>query len=136
MKASQFILVFCMGIAVGVVFLFSCGDNGPAPVHAADAGTCDCPAAEPPLAGRILNSQMQFTLLPNSPQQRHGLGCPGGPVSGTVISGGCTAMLGTNIDVILEESYPDDQGWNCIWNNTSNTEVTVKVVVRCLMPVQ
>jgi hypothetical protein len=79
---------------------------------------------------------MQFTLLPNSPQQRHGLGCPGGPVPGTIISGGCTAMLDTNIDVILEESYPDDQRWNCIWNNTSNTEVTVKVVVRCLMLVQ
>ena len=41
------------GFVAGVIFVLSCGD-GDSPDPADAAVPCDCPAAEPPLAGRIV----------------------------------------------------------------------------------
>lgn len=135
MKLSNSLFMLCVGAVIGVVLVLSCGDNSPSTVHAADAGACNCPAAEPPLTGRIVEMDMPFTVPANSTQSM-GVSCPFTSDTWIVLNGGCSANIGSTPNIILEQSYPGSNGWICSWSNPSNVDIPVHAIVHCLKAAQ
>lgn len=122
------------GMLAGVVLVLSCGDDSP---NRADAASCDCPASEPPISGRIMNVDATQVIAPNS-RSGQGAACPQGAV---LLSGSCTTEAANPVrDVTLEQSgfYEADtaNGWNCWFKNNENMPVTIKATARCLVPAQ
>jgi hypothetical protein len=117
------------GMAAGAMLVISCSDDSPG---SADAATCDCAPAEPPIAGRIhivTNTQI-------APPNQVGLQsnrCPDGSV---LLGGGCGTEDGQPADIVLSQSRPSTSGdgWACYFQNQSATPITIKVEARCLVP--
>jgi hypothetical protein len=129
------IFTLIIGAVVGIVLVLSCSDNSPRRVDAADAATCTCPAAEAPIANRIVEKVSLYTIPANSAQQLQGVACPFTGVPAIVLTGGCAAANSGNApNIILEQSVPDGNGWDCSWRNPSNADIQVRAVVHCLMP--
>jgi hypothetical protein len=112
----------------------SFGNSGPHAADAADAATCNCPAAEPPIADRIVEAVAKGTIPANSMHNGVGAACPSSALTPVVINGSCVAgsPIGRYLALETSESGPND--WDCIWTNTSNADITVTVKVHCLMP--
>lgn len=130
MHLSSKLVILIAGMLAGIVFVLSCGDDSPG--HA-DAATCDCPAAEPPIADRIMIANNTRVIAANS-RGGEGAACPAGAV---MLSGSCTTeTINPLRDVTLEQSgfYTNENGWQCLFKNNENTPVTIKVSVRCLVP--
>ena len=130
MNFFRSIIPCCVGVAFGVVLVLSCSDD--APTHA-DAATCDCAAAEPPLVGRIVTVRQNATAAANQ-----GVGpyaaCPSGS---EVLGGGCFIVGSRVRDVVLKQSTFDAapaNGWVCDYQNNEAAAVEVGAVVRCLTP--
>ena len=118
------------GLSAGVISVVACSDDSPG--HA-DAATCDCPAAEPPLAGRIQRFTDTATLPANGDDQVNAA-CPDGAL---IIGGGCaTTPESTVRNVILQFSHQDDTGrvWVCRFHNNLATPVDIRASVYCLVP--
>jgi hypothetical protein len=127
MKSHSIVLVIA-GVAAGIALTLACSDSP----HGADAATCECPAAELPLAGRIVNVESPATLAPNSDGGAGAL-CPDGAIR---LTGSCTAG-GSVPNIVLQQSgydIPADQNWTCNWHNNLGISVAVKAVVTCLKP--
>lgn len=129
MRIISSVILLLSGMLAGIVLVISCGDDSPK----ADAATCDCAAAEPPIAGRLMRFSNTRTIGPNS-VSAEGAGCPQG---GLLISGSCTNDTSSGPDLTLQQSgFYDNvgQGWNCVFKNNSAAPVTIKVTAICLMP--
>ena len=127
---KNFALVLA-GVAGATAFILACSDDSPGD---ADAAVCDCPAAEPPLAGRITRVEKQFT----GAQAFYGplAACPD---NSTLLGGGCYAAGVGEVSVTLTSSgapgiSPDPSAYQCKWTNPSATEVTVTAWATCLTP--
>ena len=136
MKLVSTMATFTLGAAFGVGFVLSCSDNSP---RRTDAATCDCPAAEPPLAGRFVTVSSQETV-PGNAGFGAGIGCPAGAL---LITGSCTTATvndpGVANLVLLQSGFFDDPpaiptGWHCDFKNNGATPVNVKATVICLKP--
>lgn len=152
MQLTKTILSLICGVTSGITLVISCGDNyrldldaaptiDAAQVDAAPAPGCDCPAVEPPLAGRIV----VFTSSVDIPANRSGIWgarCltlgPQSVLLGVALGGSC--MLdsgGSNQNVTLMESgfynTPHDD-WLCLFHNHDSVPVTVRASTVCLMP--
>jgi hypothetical protein len=135
MHLARTTLLLVSGAVAGIALVLSCGDGSPRSVDAADGGTCTCPAAEPPLAGRIVQVE-EMTTIPANDEAGGGAACPSGAI---MLSGGCANLLGQTSQILVEESLPGPegssiQGWNCRWRNPSNTPIQVRGIARCLKP--
>ena len=129
MRATS-LMSLIAGICAGIALVLSCGDDSPG---RADAAACDCPAAEPPVAGRIAIVSNTRTIDANS-SDGESVGCPDGA---QLLSGSCTtANLNPVRDVTLMQSgfYAAEQGWHCDFRNNEATPVTIKVSAICLKP--
>jgi hypothetical protein len=119
------------GLLAGFVLVLSCSDDSPGNV---DAATCDCPASEPPLAGRIMVVDQTQVIAANS-RGLQGAVCPEGALR---LSGSCTTADSSPLrDVTLEQGgfYQDTpRSWNCFFKNNEAAPVTIKASVVCLMP--
>ncbi len=128
------LVIFTSGLLFGLALLLSCDDGSPSD---ADAAACNCPPAESPLIGRTQEFEVSTTLPPANMAPTFGkksgsIDCPGESV---LLSGGCTAAVGTVPDILIESSYPlGNGGWSCSWKNLSNDPVPVRSIARCLMP--
>jgi hypothetical protein len=132
MRLSSKLVILIAGMLAGVTFVLSCGDDSPS--HA-DAAMCDCPAAEPPIADRIMVVNNTSVVAANS-RGGESAACPAGAV---MLSGSCTTeTINPLRDVTLEQSgfYANENGWHCEFKNNENTPVTIKVSARCLIPAQ
>ncbi len=132
MRVTSSFVTVVAGLFAGAILVLSCSDDSPGNV---DAATCDCPAAEPPLAGRIMVVDQTQVIAANS-RGLQGAACPQGSLR---LSGSCTTADSSPVrDVTLEQSgfyRSDDQtGWNCHFKNNEATPVTIKVSIVCLMP--
>jgi hypothetical protein len=132
MRVPPSVLSLVTGMFAGVLLVLSCSDDSPGD---ADAATCDCPAAEPPLAGRIMIIDQTQTIAANG-RGGQGAACPQGTLR---LTGSCTtADVNPNRDVTLEQSgfyrSNDLTGWNCDFKNNEATPVTIKVSIVCLVP--
>ena len=142
MHIARSILLLMTGMASGIAFVLSCGDNlgvnadaaidAPKPPDATTA--CDCPAAEPPLAGRFVMVSNTRTIAGNDFSIQDAV-CPAGA---QLISGSCTQdLLNPYRRLTLEQSgffeiAPNE--WVCWFRNNEHTPVTIRVSALCLKP--
>lgn len=133
MRDSNSIFILGLGFIAGIVLVLSCGNDSPHRADAGDAASCNCPAAEPPLATRIIEATKPLIVPGNSKQQLQSVVCP---LNAIVINGGCSAQGGQPADIVLEQSVPGMYGWSCSWRNPSNSDISVFVVAHCLTPAQ
>lgn len=134
MKYAHPIAMLTCGIAAGIGFVLSCGNSGPRQVDAADAPTCMCPTAEPPVPSRVVEKKVEEIVPKNTPHISFGAACPIVPAQSIVLNGGCMANIPQQGAVSLQQSFPDSQGWACGWSNPSDVDVPVTIIVRCLVP--
>jgi hypothetical protein len=130
MRITSSVVLLVAGMLAGIVLVLSCGDDSPGK---ADAAACDCPAAELPIAGRIMRFSNTQTIAAGSAGFRSA-GCPQG---GLLLSGSCTNNASSLPDLTLQQSgsYDDNQqGWECSFKNNSAVPVTIKATAICLMP--
>lgn len=133
-------LLILTGAFLGAGIVVACGDDSPADVDAQDASpTCDCPSAEPPLAGRITIDDV-FVVevpLPANDSAGNGVTCPAGK---TLLSGSCRLQT-ADPEVTLSEAGFNDAtpgliSWDCAWNNPTPRANTGIVRVMCLSPAE
>jgi hypothetical protein len=134
MNLVKHVLVLATGAAFGVGMMLSCGDNPPR----SDAATCDCPASEPPLAGRIIYRDDIRTIGPangaSNGDGSAGISC----LPGTLfLSGSCTTTSMSSQDVILREAgfvTNASPGWRCVFHNNTLSPIEIKATAVCLQP--
>jgi hypothetical protein len=131
----------------GGVLVLSCGDNLgvttvadasiDAPIDAPDpvdaAPSCDCPPAEPPLAGRFV-VVTNTRVIPANGSSGNSLACPTGT---QLITGSCTTDSPTvSFNMTLRESgfVHDATYWDCEFRNHEPFPVTMRVNALCLKP--
>jgi hypothetical protein len=129
-------LVLATGAAFGVAAVLSCSDDSP---RHSDAATCDCPASEPPLAGRLLFQDSIRTMGPaGGPENGEGFAAIACPPGSVFLTGSCTNTTNNFVDVTLRESgfvlNQQNPGWQCNFHNNSSSPVQIKATVVCLMP--
>ncbi len=119
------------GAVAAAAFIVACSDDSPGD---ADAAVCDCPAAEPPLAGRVVRVEDRTTgsfsvLVPTAR-------CPSGA---TLLGGGCYTEGNESLTPRLIMSGEPSGGttaYGCRWSNTTMVEVTTVAYAICLVPAQ
>jgi len=132
----------------GIVLVLSCGDNlsvkasADAAIDAPQAPdttpTCDCPAAEPPLANRWVEYGGIHVLDPDA-EGNTTVYCK---ENERLISGGCAVLAPLPYqDVILRESGFVDAGtidlrlaWRCSFRNTGTIQIYYRITAMCLKP--
>ncbi len=128
-------ILLLAGAALGIAFIFACGDGNQNHVDAAPV--CDCPAAEPPLAGRIVIEPQTTSPIPAQSSASAGNACP---LGATLLSGSCRIQGAGHDQITLSQSGVDvagqTQGWDCNWYNPTTTAATGTVQVICLIPAQ
>jgi hypothetical protein len=141
MHVARSILLLMTGAGSGVAFVLSCGDNLSGRVDAAvdapkapdAAPICDCPAAEPPLAGRFVVVSNTRTLAAMGIGGNSAL-CPEGS---QLISGSCTQDLVNPVpNLTLQQSgfYAiSPREWSCDFRNNEPFPVTIRASATCLM---
>ncbi len=130
-RASSFVYLV-VGVAAGISFVIACGDDSPGDVDAADA-SCNCPAAEPPLAGRITRVRSDNNLSPGG-TGLSGVFCPSGAI---VLGGACeVAVSDTNVVLLSSRIVPGAApGYRCDWSTVNATMArTGTAEVVCLTP--
>jgi hypothetical protein len=144
MDIARSVLLVSAGMAAGVGLVLSCGDNLSAKATAdaaidapkvPDAAPiCDCPAAEPPLAGRFVLVTKTRDMAANDFTVDTAV-CPAGAY---LITGSCTTDNPTTIlDVTLRESGFHESpptSWHCSFRNNESFMVTIRVTALCLKP--
>lgn len=131
MRTTSTIATLLVGAVLGVGMIMACSDDSPGD---ADAATCDCPPAEPPLAGRIARTRVTTTIDPNAVGVQSS-SCPAG---GTILGGSCRMMEGNRNIALTEAGIVNGggQGYECHWSSTSASAGTGIVEAICLMPAQ
>lgn len=127
-------------VAATFVFFFACSDDGGSPIDAAaDASTCNCPAAEPPLEGRLTIVRMTLANQGGSPGTL-GLAatCPD---NAELLGGGCYATgAGAETMSLVTTSLPRTGSgpfsYGCQWNNPTGALVSIEAWASCLAPPQ
>lgn len=133
MKPTSLVVSSLAGAAFAAALVIACSDDSPSD---ADAAVCDCPAAEPPLQGRITAVVVPVTIPANSGAGTGAL-CPTGA---TLLGGGCR-LPNDDAAVLLSEAGPNrmspsQPGYDCYWVSASATARTGEAEAICLMPAQ
>ncbi|MBP9166838.1 MAG: hypothetical protein KBG48_05600 [Kofleriaceae bacterium] len=125
------------GATASAVLIVACSDDSPS---RADAAACDCPAAEPPLAGRVMRVRgLDDTLVPGG-QAAAGAMCPAGSI---LLHGWCDELQegGTRPEIAITSagaSPAQPNLWACIYKSysTAGPNTIVHAEAVCLMPAQ
>ncbi len=130
MSMRPFLGVF-VGAAIGIALVISCGSS-PGTADAADV--CNCPAAEPPLSGRVVRVKTTDDIPGTADHVNIRASCP---MNSTVLGGSCR-LAGPSGAMTLRQSGIDEQptgdGWYCAFGNSSAQPVTVTATAICLNP--
>jgi len=132
MKPTTIFAAVLFGTALGAAMVVACSDDSP---NNADAATCDCPAAEPPLAGRITTARTTGNINANG----FGSVAAGCPAGATILGGGCYAEGAGSSSIALlhagfDRTTPTQPAYACGWSSTAATNVTGVAEAVCLMP--
>jgi hypothetical protein len=133
---ARFLLGAACGAAFAVAAVLACGDDSPGGADAAvDAAECSCPAAEAPLAGRVMRRESRTDITANSGGAQR-TSC--GP-SEIPLGGGCSLVQVTDIEQVrLIQAGPAADGsstqWVCRWFNGTGAQVTGVATLNCLVP--
>jgi hypothetical protein len=112
-----------LGISIGVAFVLSCDDDDAVRDAGADAAKdCNCPAAEPPLKGRITYVEAEQPL--GGGPTSVAANCETGDIA---IGGGCRLKMAVGQAVFLQTypsaadfSNPISSGYGCKTGNGNN----------------
>lgn len=133
MKISHLFASTLAGACFATALIVACSDDSPSD---ADAAVCDCPAAEPPLAGRITSVVSPTTVQPSTSNGAIA-SCPQGA---TLLGGGCRNITGdvnvATIDAGPRRDAPTMPAYTCTWVSTSANPVSVQAEAICLVPAQ
>jgi hypothetical protein len=130
------------GTFVSMSFLFL-GCSGPNDTVDAATPACECPIAEPPLAGRIVTEVSQGVGNIELGSSATGGACSN--PKAVVLSGGCQIAepaIEQSPNVRLVDSFkvvgqPGGQdGWGCTWYNSGTTVGHANMTLTCLNPAQ
>jgi hypothetical protein len=126
------------GAAFSAAIILACDGNSPSD---ADAATCDCPEAEPPLAGRIVmvDDERNPGTSGYPVAVAHCESAPGAH-DWILLGGGCYVNDDNDEELILYQAGPAEShalgaSYACRWTNP--TEITIDAVVSraiCLIP--
>ena len=142
MHVARSVLLLMTGAASGIAFVLSCGDNlsirADAAIDAPNAAdaipACDCPAAEPPLAGRFAVVSNTRTVAGNGDGVQ-GAACPTGTL---LITGSCTTDNAVDVFrvTVRESGFTDSPptAWGCSFHNDEPFMVTFRASALCLKP--
>jgi|GEM_PF-5998313 len=131
MKTPSILAALIVGAFGGAGLIVACSDDSPSD---ADAAVCDCPAAEPPLTGRIIVNTSVISIPANG-LGVGGAGCPSGSL---LIGGGCK-LDADDIGIRLmsagaDRRVPEAISYLCVWSSTSATDRTGTGEAFCLLP--
>lgn len=131
MRALRLLPLITAAFVAGVVAVVACSDDSPGD---ADAATCDCPAAEPPLAGRIVSVTGQRSIPANGGDFAEAV-CP---LGSTILGGGCR-MTETGALTLVEAGI-DRAGaqseYLCRFRSADAQSRMVTAEAICLVPAQ
>jgi hypothetical protein len=131
MNIVKSIVQLTIGAAFGVGMVLSCGDSS---LHHSDATTCDCPASEAPIAGRLVVIESPPQSIAPGEVLPVGTGCTPGM---QFLSGTCTAADPTRPQDVTVVQFGFDKtsfGWDCVFKNNGLISVMVKTTLLCLRP--
>lgn len=120
------------GAVLGISLVLACGDDGHDidAARADDAATCDCPAAEPPITGRIMVRTSTVDIAANDVASNLAA-CNSGE---EMLGGGCESLTALD-DMTLVSSARDDAGsWKCTWRNANPVAQPTTAQAFCLVP--
>ena len=137
----KMILTALASAATAAVLVIACGDDSPTHVDAAidsraDAAACDCPAAEPPLAGRIMRVRGLDGPLGPSGGGASLATCPTGAI---LLSGWCDIVNDPGTPpqariTTIGASPTTPNTWLCVWENSAFGSAVVHAEAVCLLP--
>ncbi len=135
MKTGSLFAAAVTGAFFATTLILACGDDDSPTDARSDAGTCTCPAAEPPLAGRIVR------VVGTQNVAGGGVGGTGVlcPTGSTLLGGGC--KLADNVSdplfhLINAGTNGDGSGYRCTWQNSNSSGRDVIAEAFCLVPPQ
>lgn len=132
MKKLNSLALLVVGVVGGVALVVACSDDSPTD---ADAAVCDCPAAEPPLAGRIVTVRVSEPITAGS----SGVASAACPSGSTILGGACeVATLDGNI-LLMETRFfrTGNPQYVCQWSALNATVAnTGTAEAICLTPAQ
>lgn len=128
MKKLSAVLILSVGVVAGAAFVVACSDDSPTD---ADAAVCDCPAAEAPLAGRIVHVRATNPLTAGS----DGGAAAGCPASSIIIGGACEVQAPDAKILLMESRFSADQQLVCRWSTEAATVDNMGTAdAICLIP--
>lgn len=135
MKTPSWFVASIAGALIATTLILACGADDSSTDARADAGTCNCPAAEPPLAGRIVRVSDTLSVSTGGFSSVATL-CPTG---GTLLGGGC--KLADNVSdpmfhFINAGTNGDGSGFACDWRNSNTFARDGIAEAFCLVPPQ
>jgi hypothetical protein len=129
MTLARSLALFISGVVTATIAIVACGDDSPEDVDAHAA--CDCPAAEPPLAGRIIQRSGD-SEVEGMGGESVGAGCETGE---TLLSGSCTVPDLPDVALVFSGiANGSSNAWACGWRNNGATPVTITATAICLQP--
>jgi hypothetical protein len=134
MKTLASVLAGALG---ATAFVVACSDDSPT---TADAAVCDCPASEPPLAGRIMRVRGDDVSLAPDGLRVAAAQCPAGAI---LLNGWCDEVQesGTRPTIAVTSvgaSSVRPNEWSCVYKSysTAGPNTIVHAEAVCLMPAQ
>lgn len=122
------ILATLSGAVLACALILSCSDS---PSGADAQVACDCPEAEPPLSGRIVQFDETIAL----PAEGNALATALCGEGGIILGGGCTTENGA-MPITVSYGAPQQapEAFNCGWNNPTLQATNGIATAICLMP--
>ena len=124
------------GVFLGILLVLACGDGASPPADAApDVPACNCPAAEPPIAARIVIVKNDVSI-PAMDDALEGASCISLGRDAILLSGSCE-VPGNDVGISLTRAGFDmaaANDWTCQWTNSNVTPVAAQVLAKCLVP--
>ncbi len=130
MKKLNSLALLAVGAVGGIALIVACSDDSPTD---ADAAVCDCPAAEPPLTGRIVAVRASAAIVAGSAGTAS-VACPAGA---TIIGGACEVETPDSAILLMESRFfrTGNPAYICRWSALDATVAnTGTAEAICLTP--
>jgi hypothetical protein len=121
------------GFIAGIAFVMACGENGPQVADASDGQVCDCPPAEPPLAGRIVVERYERVAEIAEGEESANAHRECSNPNAILLSGRCFAE--NTGGIVLRSSGASGNVWSCTWGTQPGpARRGLGISLNCLEP--